>query len=77
MVMAARTEELQEFFKHGVYEKVPTEECYEQTGRSPIGVRWVDVNKGDKVNPEYRSRLVAKEIKIDKREKTYSQQLHH
>ena len=33
----------------------------------PIGVRWVDVNKGDKDNPEYRSRLVAKEIKRDKR----------
>ena len=67
MVMAARTEELQEFFKHGVYEQVPIEECYEQTGKSPIGVRWVDVNKGDKINPEYRSRLVAKEIKIDER----------
>merc|ERR1711884_819928 len=26
------------------------------------GVRWVDVNKEDELNPNYRSRLVAKEI---------------
>ena len=28
----------------------------------------MDVNKGDDVNPEYRSRLVAQEIKMDKRD---------
>ena len=28
---------------------------------------WVLVNKGDKENPEYRARLVAKEIKTDQR----------
>ena len=32
------------------------------TGKKPIGVRWVDINKGDDQNPDYRSRLVAKEI---------------
>jgi hypothetical protein len=26
------------------------------------GTRWVDVNKGDKSNPLYRSRLVAQEL---------------
>ena len=30
-------------------------------------MRWIDINKGDKTNPEYRSRLVAKEIKRDSR----------
>ena len=29
-------------------------------------MRWVDINKGDEVKPEYRSRLVAQEIKRDK-----------
>ena len=33
------------------------------TGKPPIKVRWVDVNKGSKEMPEIRSRLVAKEIK--------------
>jgi hypothetical protein len=68
LVMAARSEELKEFVKHNVYNKVPISKCWEATGKAPIGVRWVDVNKGDKIHPEYRSRLVAKEIKIDKRE---------
>ena len=27
-----------------------------------VGVRWVDINKGDNQNPLYRSRLVAKEF---------------
>ena len=66
-VVAARAEEMVEFTKHGVYEKVPIEECIAKTGKKPLKVRWVDINKGDDVTPEYRSRLVAKEIKIDKR----------
>ena len=31
-------------------------------GKPPISVKWVDVNKGDDLNPNYRSRLVAREI---------------
>ena len=61
-----------EFAKHGVYEKVPTEECWRKTGAAPIGTRWVDVNKGDDGKPEYRSRLVAKEIKTNKREDLFA-----
>ena len=44
----------------------------EKTGRNPIGVKWVDVNKGDERRPEYRSRLVAKEVKRDKREDSFA-----
>ena len=33
-------------------------------GRSPISVKWVDVNKGDDDAPNYRSRLVARELKM-------------
>ena len=28
-----------------------------------IGVRWVDVNKGDSIHKDYRSRLVGKEFR--------------
>lgn len=32
-----------------------------------ITTRWIDVNKGDAENPDYRSRLVGREIKKDQR----------
>ena len=67
LVRKARAEEMREFANYGVYRKVPLSECYDRTGKEPIGVRWVDVNKGDRTSPEYRSRLVAQEIKRDKR----------
>ena len=44
-----------------VCEKVPLAECYAATGRAPIGVRWVDVQKK---SGQFRSRFVAKEIKL-------------
>ena len=49
----------------GVYEKVSVDEAFKITDKPPIAVRWVDVNKGDRVNPKYRSRLVAKEFSTD------------
>ena len=68
----ARAEEMEEVRKHEVYVKVPLSECYDKTGAPPIGTRWVDVNKGDTIHPEYRSRLVAQEIKTDKREDLFA-----
>ena len=62
MMKKARKEEIAYFKKMGVYDKVDIEECYKVTGKAPIAVRWVDVNKGDSTNPNYRSRLVAKEF---------------
>ena len=47
-------------------------ECYEKTGKEPIGVKWIGVNKGDKNNPEYRSRLVAHTVKKDKRQDLFA-----
>ena len=55
-------EEMKEVNKHNVYIKVPIEECWANTGKEPIGTRWVDVNTRDDANPDYRSRLVAQEI---------------
>ena len=49
----------------GVYCKVSVDECWSKTGKAPIAVRWIDINKGDEQHPNYRSRLVAKEFKTD------------
>ena len=62
LVMAARRDEIAYFRDMGVYEKVDMAECWRETGKAPIAVRWVDINKGDRSNPNYRSRLVAKEF---------------
>ena len=45
-----------------VYTKVQTEEVVRVTGRKPIGVRWVDVNKQGEADPKYRYRFMVKEI---------------
>ena len=63
LVRLARQEEMDAFKKHEVFTFVPLAECYTATGKGPIGTRWVDVNKNDEANPEYRSRCVAQEIK--------------
>ena len=43
-------------------------ECLRDTnGRGPITTRWIDTNKGDPTNPNFRSRLVVREIKARKR----------
>ena len=72
LVKQARTEELAEFKAFKVYDKVNIEECWEVTGKDPIGTKWVDVNKGDDVNPDYRSRLVAQDIKTDTRDDLFA-----
>ena len=62
-VIKARLEEMQ----HKVYVEVQIQQCYDSTGEAPIKVHWIDINKEDEENREYRSRLVANEIKTDKR----------
>jgi len=44
------------------YTKCKRNEAMDVT-RPPIGVRWVDVKKGDDDDPNYRNRLVAKHFK--------------
>ena len=65
MVKEAWKEEMEQFDLHKVYAKVPISECVRMTSKGPIGSRWIDINKGDIVHPNYRSRLVAKEIKSE------------
>ena len=71
-VAAARLEEIVYFRQMGVYEKVDVKMCWDETGKNPIAVRWVDINKGDEQNPNYRSRLVAKEYRDDIKPELYA-----
>ena len=63
LVLEARAKELKFFADKQVWVKVPRQRAYERTGRPPISVRWVDTNKGDETEPNYRSRLVARQLK--------------
>jgi hypothetical protein len=62
LVQQARAEEIKFMLDWGVWERVPIADCWRETGRAPIGSKWVDVNKGDAVRPLIRSRFVVKEI---------------
>ena len=69
LTLKARKEEMEQFKKHEVYEKVREDICWAVTGKAPIGSRWIDINKGDEGNPDYRSRLAA----LWKRKSSYFQ----
>ena len=62
-VKEARRKELEYFATKGVWAKRRREEAFEKQNKAPITVKWVDVNKGDDDHPNYRSRLVAREIR--------------
>jgi hypothetical protein len=49
-----------------VYEKVPRRRAAAD-GCKVITTRWLDINEGDGKRPNYRSRLVGREIKMDSR----------
>ena len=63
LVLKARKDELDYFREKKVYAQVPRTTCWEKTGKGAIKVKWVDVNKGDELSPNYRSRLVAREMR--------------
>ena len=63
LVRAARKEELEYFASKDVWRRVPRAEALQKQWKPPISVKWVDVNKGDDDAPNYRSRLVAREIR--------------
>ena len=62
----ARKEEIKGIHDFKVYLKAPVAMCPKETGKRPIGTRWVDSNKGDKDKPNIRSRLVAQELNMYK-----------
>ena len=55
---------LSTFKKNKVYTKGSRAEA---KGHKVISTKWIDTNKGDSKRPNYRSRLVGREIKKDKR----------
>ena len=62
LLKVSRQVELDFMSQLGVYRKRPrtwaTDRCF-----PVISTKWVDVNKGDAKQPEYRSRLCGKELK--------------
>ena len=63
LVRQAREDEKVGVNKHNVFTKVPIQECFDNTGAAPISTKWVDINKGDQFDPDYRSRWVGREFK--------------
>ena len=62
-VIKARLNEIEALKKMGVWEVVPLSQCISRTSRRPIKGRWVDINKGDDIEKNYRSRYVARELR--------------
>ena len=62
LVKQARAEEVKFMLEWGVWERALISDCWRETGKAPIGSKWVDVNKGDATKPLIRSRFVVKEI---------------
>ena len=44
-VRRARREEIECYRRMDAFEVVPVSRCWEATGRAPIGVRWLDIDK--------------------------------
>ena len=68
-VIAARRLEMQFFKKMGVYSKVHKSEVKKSKEGKIITTRWIDTDKGQGA---YRSRMVGREIKNDKRQNLFS-----
>ena len=66
MTVEARKLEMAFFRKMNVYIKVPRSEAHVR-GCKVISTKWLDINKGDDVHPNIRSRLVGRELKLDNR----------
>ncbi len=63
-VREARREEVEYMeSKLHVWDVVPVDQCWAETGKPPIGTRWTELNKGDAEHMLVRSRLVAQETK--------------
>ncbi len=61
LAVKARRAEMTYFKQRGVYTKEPR-----RAGMKVISTRWLDVNKGDDIHRDYRSRLVGRELNLSK-----------
>ena len=55
-----------------VYEYSTEAEARERRGRKPVGLKWIDTNKGGADAPRYRSRLVCTEVRHEGVEPIFS-----
>ena len=60
-LVEARAKEIKYTKDKQVYKKIPRWKA-KQSGWKIVRTRWIDINKGDDLEPIYRSRLVAKEF---------------
>ena len=60
------------FAAHEVCTKVHIEEAWAVTGKALIGTKWIDINRSDDIDPEYRSRSIAQEIKRNKEDDLFA-----
>ena len=60
-VIAARKLEISYAENKPVWEKIPRKLAKER-GWKIVRSRWIDINKGDDLHPNYRSRMVGKEF---------------
>ena len=67
----ARPDEIRRLYQHRVYDTRHLE-CLERTDLEPITVRWLELVKGDEEDKECKSRLVAQELKRDKRQDLFA-----
>eukprot|EP00971_Amphidinium_carterae_P259324 5145561-Amphidinium_carterae.1 len=63
LVAAGCKEEMNFLRGLNAYEYAQIDDCVRQTGRPPVSVGWVFVNKGDSECPNVRCRLVVKETR--------------
>ena len=63
MVKRARELKMQYTDELKVLEDSDRDACVSETGRQPIPTDWVDINKGDSLRPNYRSRSVCQETR--------------
>ena len=68
-VLKAREDERKGVVRHNVFTKVPIQECFDNTGCAPVSTKWIDINKGDENDPDYRSRWVGREFKGNDRDR--------
>ena len=52
LVTLAKREEVTEMYRREVWVKQSIEDCFRDTGKPPIPVRWVVTNKGGRSAPE-------------------------
>ena len=65
-MITARKLEMAYFKRMGVYRKVPRQEA-KDVGVRVMTTKWIDTNKGSDSEPNYRSRLVARELNLSER----------